>query len=87
MTMKIMGSTLIVMAVLLHFSLCEWNFGLHDPRAAVVPFVLARQQFQKADGEYNIAGAGFWGLVIPVLLGGGGIALLNRDNAGTSEGK
>ena len=79
--MRVAGWTLVVMAVVLHFSVCEWHPG--DVRSCVVPFVPfvhAREQFaiHRARGPdaYNTMGAGLWGLVIPLGLVVAGVVLI-----------
>lgn len=78
--MRIAGWILIVMAVVLHFSVCAW--GLYGWQSCIVPFlpfVHAREQFYIHSSEsYNTMGAGFWGLMIPVALAAAGIGLIRR---------
>jgi hypothetical protein len=80
--LQVVGWTLIVAAVLMHFSVCEWDSTTRNSQ--IIWFVHAREQFIEHDhfgnptDKYNIFGAGFWGLVIPVCIAGSGIAIINR---------
>ena len=80
--LKAIGLTLVVGAILMHFCICEW--GISEPDSQIIWFVHAREQFIEHDrlgnptDKYNIFGAGFWGLVIPVFMAGSGIALFSR---------
>jgi hypothetical protein len=80
--MKVMGWTLIVAAVLTHFAFCEWE-QKKTSSSLVIPFIHAREQFaewQRGVGwKWNIAGATVWGLVVPTLLAGGGVALIVKS--------
>lgn len=82
LTMKAIGWTLIAAAVLMHFCFCEWDewdaYG-RNSESQIVGFIYAKETARReiAGREgYNTAGAGFWGLVLPTLMAGGGIALI-----------
>ena len=82
--MQVFGWTLIVAAVLTHFSFCEWEE--RGGNSQIVFFIHAREQFRgditrySNNPRYNLPCAGILGLVVPVILGGGGIALLCHDS-------
>ena len=89
--MRVAGWTLIVMAVVLHFSVCEWDLGGNSQSRVVpfLPFVHAREalathylqrdsRYGSTRTTYNTMAAGFWGLVIPLGLVGAGIGLILR---------
>jgi H+/gluconate symporter-like permease len=90
--MKVLGVTLFVAAILMHLSFVEWHAELGDTNAYITAFFYAREQSGRAPPntpgtygaagryghEYNVGLAGCCGLVIPVLMIGGGIALLVR---------
>lgn len=84
--MKVLGWTLIVAAILMHFCFCDWC----DPTSSIyadrqiVAWFYAKEMFRyvtevsrygSPSYGYNTAGAGFWGLVIPALVAGSGFAL------------
>jgi len=79
--MKVLGWTLLIASILLHFSVCEWR-ERGSSSSRIIGFVHAREQFRVRTGPspfsytYNVLGAGFWGLVIPALLAGGGVFLI-----------
>ena len=84
--MRVAGWTLIVMAVMLHFSVCEWGLNGYDESSCIVPFlpfVQAREQFATHHTgfhtTFNTMAAGLWGLVIPLGLAVAGISLILRD--------
>ena len=89
--MRIAGWTLIVMAVIMHFSVCEWDdYNYYGSKSCIVPFlpfVHAREQFathstlsrSKTTTTFNTMAAGLWGLVIPLGLAVAGIGLILRD--------
>jgi hypothetical protein len=86
LAMRVAGWTLTVMAVMLHFSVCEWGWNGYFEEACIVPFlpfVQAREQFATHHSglpiTYNTMAAGFWGLVIPLGLAVAGIGLILRD--------
>ena len=87
--MRVAGWTLIVMAVVLHFSACEWKPGNYS--SCVVPFlpiIHAREQFRIGKTwDYNTVAAAMWGLVIPLGLAAAGIALRLRDPRPTILGR
>jgi hypothetical protein len=74
------------MAVMLHFSVCEWGLNGYEESSCIVPFlpfVQAREQFAAHHSglpiTYNTMAAGLWGLVIPLGLVVAGISLILRD--------
>jgi predicted RNA-binding Zn-ribbon protein involved in translation (DUF1610 family) len=71
--MKTIGWTLVAAAIAMHFCFCEWwsNFGPGDRN--IFGFIYAKEALGK-----NTVGAGFWGVVIPVLIAGAGAAILIR---------
>lgn len=76
--MRVMGWTLIVAAVVMHFSFCEWG-SYYDDRRQVFLFIYCKEVFRISNFEYNTAGAGFWGLVVPVVILGAGVALVRKS--------
>lgn len=80
-TLLVVGWTLLGAAVLLHFSVIEWGTG--GGARHIILFFHARDQFRLSgdSSTYNVAGASFWGLVIPFLLAGAAIAVITRAKA------
>lgn len=80
-TLLVVGWTLLGAAVLLHFSVIEWGTG--GGARHIILFFNARDQFRLSgdSSTYNVAGASFWGLVIPFLLAGAAIAVITRAKA------
>ena len=82
--LKVFGWTLIIAAVLMHFTVCEWSDS--GSRGQIILFIHAREQFGERSRnsysgysyKYNIVGAGFWGLVVPTVIAGTGIALIHH---------
>lgn len=65
--LKIIGGTLVAAAVLLHFSVCKWD----EPfRSNVIFFIVYARQ------NVPLPVAGILGLVLPILIAGGGFALI-----------
>lgn len=68
----------MVVAVMMHFTFCEWeSYGSESSR--IVAFVHAREQISS-----NAMGAAFWGMVVPTHITGSGIALIHK--ASENEG-
>ena len=71
--MRPFGYTLICAAVLMHFCFCEWDD--HSEYNHIVGWIHAKD-------ELSPTGAGFWGLVVPAIIAGGGVAMiLHVENA------
>jgi len=72
-TRQAIGCTLLVTAIAVHFCFCVWSGSSYDPDHGdnIFAFVYAVKEFGT-----NTVGAGFWGIVVPVVVGGFGIVLL-----------
>lgn len=80
-TLRVLGWTLIVAAVAMHFSAIEWR--IEGSHSQIFLFLHAREQFKLIpdnaySGPYDVMKAGFFGLVVPVLIAGQGIIALQR---------
>lgn len=76
--LAVLGWTLLGAAVLMHLSIVEWDVNSWTKPSHIMLFFRAHNQF-KLDEQgrtYNIAGASFWGLVVPFLFAGTGVALI-----------
>jgi|GEM_PF-4726144 len=82
-TLLVVGWTLLGAAVLMHISIIEWDATFWSGSSHIALFFHARDQFKLDEHgrTYNIAGASFWGLVIPFLLAGAAIAVITRAKA------
>ena len=84
--MKILGWILISVAVVVHFSCCEWDldqWGSSDATRQIFGPFLARNAFGYTSGSgfntvrgCNTVLAGFLGLALPTVVAGAGIACL-----------
>jgi hypothetical protein len=86
--MRPLGYTLLLVAILLHLSVCEWQ-ELGNSQSRIVWRIHAREQFRLRDPRpndyvpppYNVMAAGFSGLIVPALVAGIGLLMILRPES------
>jgi hypothetical protein len=77
------GLALLIIAPIMHFCCCDWDSTSFPKEGQIIGFIYARDEFRTRNpaptpDQWNIVEAGFLGIIVPIVIGIGGLFLITR---------